>query len=82
MLMKDLEPGKLYQLRAKKGKEPFTKCNEGDLVMYLDHHLYNPINRRIFRKEKLYLVRIIIPSGEVLEILMFEDELQPIPLDY
>lgn len=82
MLMKDLEPGKLYQLRAKKGKEPFTRCNEGDIVMYLGCRLYNPITRRIYRKEKTYLVRMIIPSGEVLEILMFEGELYPIHLDF
>lgn len=82
MLMNDLEQGKLYQLKAKKGKEPFTRCSEGDIVMYLGHHDYNPISRKLYRKEKTYLVRLIIPSGEVIELMMFEGELLPIPLDF
>ena len=75
MLMKELEPGKLYQLKTKKGKEPFTKCQDGDIVMYLSHTLYNPIKKPLYRKEVTYLVQFITPKGEVLEMLMFDGEL-------
>ena len=78
MLMKDLEQGKLYQLKAKKDKEPFSKCKDGEIVMYLTHSLYNPIKKPLYRKEATYLVQFITPRGEVLEMLMFDGELLPI----